>query len=206
MQIQRTGALVAALATLSLALVGCTGTEAPAEDSSSRQASEPTTTPAPGEDGQAPTGKTDLSKTTFAVSLQDAVDTAKSMFDGGLTEVDLDWDAGRYMYEVELVSATEQFEVRVDATTGETYGERAKPMEASEAAEKQASIIDLGTVVPLASAAKAALGVDGGGIESWSLEGNPQGPRYKMDIIGATVTDFEVTVDAISGLVLGTDD
>ena len=53
------------------------------------------------------------------ISQDDAVAIAKKQFNGELHEIDIDEDDNRFMYDIELRSATEKAEFEIDVQTGE---------------------------------------------------------------------------------------
>ena len=53
------------------------------------------------------------------ISQDDAINIAKAQFNGELHEIDIDADDNRFVYDVELRSATEKAEFEIDVQTGE---------------------------------------------------------------------------------------
>lgn len=207
MRTRRNIALVAAIATLTLTLVGCTGTPGSNNYGAPGQGTESQTDASPDAEGQdAPVQGADLATAVFAVSWQEAVDTAKANFDGNLTEIELSWNRDRYAYKVELVSATDEYDVRVDAMTGETFDESTEMIDANEVAKKQASTIDIDTVLPWKDALAAALAAQSGSVEEWSLDGTERGPKYVFDVRDSVGNDFDVSIDAVTGTVISVDE
>lgn len=210
MRTKRTIALVAAIATLSLTLVGCSGTGTPYSSDASSQGSEAPTESSPDAESPsasaAPERGADLATTVFAVTWKDAIDIAKSSFDGELLEIELEWNRSGFVYEIELVAATEEFEVRVDATTGETSNERTEAISADEFTRKQPEVINLDAVVSWDEALAAALGAQSGTVDEWKLEGTRSGPQFIFEVIDSSGRDFEVTVDAVTGKLISVDD
>jgi len=192
---------------LSLTLVGCAGSggsssgaDAPPGPSRSESGSGSS-----GEDSVTERGA-DLATAQFAVSWEDAVDTARGNFDGELAEVGLDWTRDRYAYKIELVSDTEEYELRIDADSGEQFGERTEKIESDDLAEKRAEAVDLGDVVPWKEALATALDARSGTVNEWKLEGAKHGPRWEFDIGGESGEDVEATIDARTGELIGADD
>src|SRR5690625_7204740 len=54
-----------------------------------------------------------------AISIDEAVDIALSKFTGQVTEVEVEEEDGRLIYEVEIESGEEEAEIEIDAHTGE---------------------------------------------------------------------------------------
>lgn len=195
---------------LGIALTGCASG---ADDVSVDGITAPTAAPGDSESGDAeasdesrtPRGA-DLATTEFTVSWTEAVDSANANFDGALTEIELDWSQDRYAYKVELVSDSEEYELRVDADTGEQFGEHTEGVDADDVAEKQAETVDPHAVVPWEEALSAALDAHSGTVSEWRLEGTERGPEYSFDIDGDSDDDHEVSVDAETGKVTEVDD
>lgn len=192
-------AAAAAAATLSLVLVGC----APEADDDDDGAQDPQSSSSsqPNDSGDASdTGEgADLATTEFALSWQDAVDQATQSFDGDLSSIELDWQQTQYAYTVELVSSEEEYEVKIDANSGDVLAEQTETMDSDDAAEKQAEIVDVQKVVPYDDALMTATDASEGRVDEWKLEGTAGGAHYQFDIAPGAGRDLEVTVDAYTG-------
>lgn len=198
----------AAVVVLSMTLAGCTGgpgPEAPPATSQSDSGA-PSDAPSDGEDDAATPQGADLAVTSFAVSWTDAVDTAMDNFDGKLAEIELDWSRDRYAYKIELVSAAEEYELRIDADTGEQFEEHTEALEPDDLAEKQTEVVDLDAIIPWDEALAAALDAQSGTINEWMLEGTEHGPQYQFDVDDDSGEDYEISIDARTGDLLGADD
>lgn len=199
------------VAALGLALTGCAGgSDDVSDDRDTAPESSPTeqeTAPSGSDDGGSVTERgADLATTDFATSWEDALATGRSGFDGELAEIVLDWQRDRYAYTIELVSDTEEYEVRVDADTGEAFDEQSETIDSDDVAEKQNEVVDVDAVVSWDDALQTALGARDGTVTEWKLEGTEQGPQYQFDIESGDAEDAEVTVDAESGELLEMDD
>lgn len=207
MKTLRGTALVVAISTLSLTLVGCSGLDTTQEAKSPSTSVESQTESSKNAGGEeAPVQGADLATAVFAVTWKDAIDIAKEKFDGDLTEVELDWNRDRFVYEVELLSATEEHDVRIDAMTGEIVNERTQALDATRVASMQAEIIDLNAVISWEEALAAALDAQNGSVVEWRLEGTQNGPQFGFDVIDTSGTDFEVTIDALTAAVISVED
>lgn len=200
-----------AVAALSLMLAGCSDGPGSAGDPASSSNSQSDSTAQPDGSGDAAAGTAtlhgaDLAITQFATSWLDAVDIAKAQFDGGVTEIELDWNHNRYAYKIELASATDEYEVRIDADTGETISESTESIDADDVASTQAEVIDLSRVVSWEDALASALSAQAGVVDEWKLEGKSEGPQYEFDIVDDSGEDFEVTLDALTDNVLRVED
>lgn len=194
----------AAAVALTLVLAGCSSGSA--DPQATTQSNSATSSAAPTDDGGRAAMGADLAVTSFAISWSDAVDTAMDNFDGQLAEIELDWSRDRYAYKIELVSDTEEYEVRVDADTGEQFDERTEPIESDDLAEKQAEVVDINEIISWDDALAAALDAQAGTVNEWKLEGTQQGPQYQFDIDDDSGEDYEVSIDAKTGKLLGADD
>lgn len=200
-----------AVAAMSLMLAGCSGGADSAYDSTASSNSQSDASgQGDGTNGSDAVSATpfgaDLAVTQFAVSWLDAVDIAKKQFEGGVTEVELDWNINRYAYKIELVSATEEFEVLIDADTGERSNENTERIDAEDLVTKQSEVIDLDQIVPWEDAHAAALAAQAGSVDEWNLEGRAEGPQYQFDIVDASGNDFDVILDAMTGKVVRVED
>ena len=221
---RRTWGRIAGTATLGamFALAGCSGdasdTESPQasvsspaptmttpSDSTATSPSSPSSSAQPSGDS-GPGRDADLATTTFDVSWQDAVDIAMDGFDGQLTEVKLDWERDQWAYAVELVSDTEEYDVKVRAANAEVLREDIEPLYGDDVAETQEDIFDPATVVDLQDAQTAALGAVDGRITEWVLEGDNRGVFFEFEILSNDGgDDTDVRVDATTGEVVEVD-
>jgi len=199
--------LFASTAAAALLLAGCSGGDdsdegpvTPAPDSSAQGEKG-----APDDAGRTARGA-DLATTEFSVSWTDAVEAAQKNFTGDLAEIELEWQRGAYMYEVELVSKTEEYKVRIDADTGEQRDERTKKPDADDIAENLAEVVDVDRVIEWQRALKVALDAQPGTVNEWKLEGTERGPQYQFDIDSDSGQDYELTIDAVTGKLLEHDD
>lgn len=177
---------------------------APAEPSDS--AEPPASEPPADEPSSDKTKDTDLADAEFALSWEDALDIANEQFDGDLYSVGLDWERTQFAYTVKLVSDTDEYEVEIDADSGDVLAEETEPLDDDDAAEKTSEIIDVEQVVPWSDALDAALNEADGRIDEWKLEGTEQGAQYQFDIDQPSSEDLEVSIDAYTGEFLRLDD
>ena len=177
---------------------------APAEPSDS--AEPPASEPPADETSSDKTRDTDLADAEFALSWEDALDIANEQFDGDLYSVGLDWERTQFAYTVKLVSDTDEYEVEIDADSGDVLAEETESLDDDDAAEKTSEIIDVEQVVPWSDALDAALNEADGRIDEWKLEGTEQGAQYQFDIDHPSGEDLEVSIDAYTGEFLRLDD
>lgn len=198
--------LAAAAVALSLTLAGCTGADAPKDDSGSSSDPMPNGKAHEGNVNTGPKQGSDLATTEFDTSWHDAVETAQSNFDGELTEVELNWYKERYAYTIEMVSDTKEYTTHIEASTGDMLDDRGEGFDSDDKAEKQSEVLDLDNIVSWDDALATALDAQNGTVNEWKLEGTESGPHWQFDIDAESGEDYEVTVDAVSGDLITTDD
>lgn len=121
------------------------------------------------------------------ISLNDAIAAYQATYpDSDITALDLDDSFGRYLYQIEGVDDTNEYEIRVDGETGAVTKERVEPLDEDErnVVERAEEKLDLTNLLALSDAAKIAEKEVGGTAVSWELE------REEL------VTYWEVTVKA----------
>ncbi|GAC58759.1 peptidase M4 family protein [Gordonia hirsuta DSM 44140 = NBRC 16056] len=157
----------------------------------------------PSSAGRPSTDEFDLAQHRPGVSWEQAVATARSGFDGRLSQLELDRDDGRLVYSVELVSATEEHDAKIDAESGEVIKRKTEPLDAADRAGAQAEAFDLDGLVDPERAMAAALAQAPGRVTEWTLERESHGGtptiEYEIDVVGADGTTTEVRVDATTG-------
>jgi uncharacterized membrane protein YkoI len=149
-------------------------------------------------------GTVDLYDHDFPVTWQRAVETARTRFNGDVGKIELEYERGRYAYEVGLLSDTQEYSIHVDAQSGAVIEEDTDELDQDEVrTERQENRITLTQVVSPQDAMNAARRARSGRIDKWKLEGGPEGPRYEFDIdpSGAADEDYEVRIDARTGRV-----
>lgn len=198
----RTNAILAAGALGSALLVtGCGAggdVEAPAapletdEDGSSQE-------------GAAPAPDDDLAAQSLEVSWTDAVSAAQQEFDGRLTSLELDSERQGYVYSVDLVSGSEEYEALVSASSGEILRDETESLDGDDAAEAGDEVFELEGLVEPGDAMTAATGEAEGAARSWSLDREWDGIFYEVEVAPSAGDDLDVTIDAESGEVVEVD-
>lgn len=158
------------------------------------------TSPAPASSGTAagPGRNADLATATFELSWEQAVEIANGRFAGQLTEVGLDWEANQWAYVVELVSDTQEYDVKISATDGAVLSESMDTLDTDD--DSRDEIFDPTSVIDMQQATSAALGEVEGQITNWKLEGSSRGTFFEFEILpGDGRDDVDVRVDATSG-------
>lgn len=190
-----------------LALAGCGGADeahnggAPSQDGA---ATEGPTDDGAGADDPAAGGQDDLAAEDFDVTWQDAVSAAQASFDGRLLKVELDRERSGFAYTIELASDTEEYEAKIDPSSGEILHEESEPLEADDAAEIAEEVIGPKGLIAPAEAMSAATAEIDGPVASWSLDRSWDGTFYEVEI--RTGDDRDVVIDASDGTVAELDD
>ena len=149
----------------------------------------------------------DLASADVSLSWQDAVALAQDSFDGDLASIELDDSRDGLVYTIELVSADEEYETVIGADDESVISEETERIDDDDRAEKAAETVALDEVVELDEAMETALTEYDGQVVEWKLEGTSHGPQYQFDIrADGDTEDVEVSVDALSGELLGRDD
>lgn len=127
------------------------------------------------------------------ITPEQAVDAAKTIVDGQLDEVELDTENGQLVYEVELDYMDDDYDIKVDAYTGEVV--KVDDDLLGTSVEQQVSI-------SLEEAEEAALALfDGGKIDDRELE--KKNGRYVYELeVEIFDEDGDVYIDAESGEVI----
>lgn len=146
----------------------------------------------------------DLAKHTPAVSWQQALGIAKEQFDGQLASIELGWERDGLVYDVELVSDTEEFEADVSADDGTVLSQSTDALDDDESAREK--VIDTPGIVSVEDAMAAATERLPGRVVEWKLDRNSGGVYFEFDIVSGGREDSEVLVDATTGKVIRVDD
>lgn len=197
---------------LAFALAGCSSTDADddanaenespaagatdAEDSASEDAqpSESTTSDATAADAADLAEDADLAKESPAVSPDDAIATAKDEAKNGTVhaiELDFDRHDDVWQYEVKIIDGTTDYDIEVDADSGEVG-----KVEKDSTDDKEIAI-DLSDPMTFDEALKLAQDKGSGRLESWKLESDDGRVEYQFDFEDSG-QETEVTVDVES--------
>lgn len=142
----------------------------------------------------------DLYKHEFGTSWQEALQKARSQFDGDVAEIELDRFRGIYQYKVGLISDAKEFTIHVNADSGKATMQKTENLDQDEIKTKRREeSINLDKIVDLRPAMDTARTVHNGPITEWKLEGGKAGPQYEFDIAKPGGGDYEVHVDARTG-------
>lgn len=158
---------------LGLTLAGCTNTdkslEANKESKMSTQVSQSTTQDVSGTSNST-TKKTSQRK----VSVEDAIKAYNEAYPNtSITSLDLDPSFGIYYYEVKGVDDSKEYEVKINAETGELKKEREETLDQDEqnGVEKKNEALELKDILSIEDVSKIAEdSVGEGTANEWSLE------------------------------------
>lgn len=201
---------LAAVVTLafSLALTGCAGGNAESQTAdaassqptqagavSSESAEESAPADQSGQSGQSPlSADADLSRVQPQVTPEDAITAAQTdVGDGTVHAIELDHDRrdDAWQYEVKILSGTTDYDVTVDADSGDVVSRDEDTTDDSEQA------IDLSSPMTFDEALGLAAGQGTGRLTSWKLESDDDRIEYQFDYEDGNA-DTEVTVDVDS--------
>ncbi|WP_132991663.1 PepSY domain-containing protein [Gordonia zhaorongruii] len=156
-----------------------------------------------------PSGADDQSGVLMVpIDWRDAVNKAKAEADGEVSDLTLDREGDRYVYDVELSAGNQEREVHVDAQTGEVVQRDGDGDDDDD--DDRNETFDVGTLKTPKDAQKVALERVPGRVTEWSLDrdDDDDGDRttYTIDISANGDDDREVEVDAVTGNVIEIDD
>ncbi|ALG85488.1 PepSY domain-containing protein [Gordonia phthalatica] len=132
------------------------------------------------------------------VAWRDALATAKKEAGGEPTSIRLSHD-NRLVYEIELVSGTQETSIDVDATSGTVF-QRDVDHDGD-----MSEVIDLDGIIEPDRAIAAAVKASPGRIVEWTIERDKGRVVYDVEIRDGS-RSVDVTVDAKTGQVIETDD
>ncbi|MCC5893925.1 MAG: PepSY domain-containing protein [Alkalibacterium sp.] len=117
---------------------------------------------------------------TFSVSLDDAIDLFYETFgseDINIEEIQFDRDNGRFVYEMDGWDGQYEYELDIDAETGEIVKQEQDEDDDSD------DVLDLDGIITPQEAMDAALEASGSGyVEEWTLEVEDGRTVYDIDI------------------------
>ncbi|EOL49117.1 hypothetical protein RV11_GL001375 [Enterococcus phoeniculicola] len=142
------------------------------------------------------------------ISLEKAISIYQDLYpDTAVTTVDLDTSFGKYYYEVKGVDDSMEYEVKIDAKTGEAKKEKEERLDSDEqnGVEKDEKALSLDKLLAVDKAAEVAVKAAGGGeaIE-WSLEREWATTYWEVTVKNGR-SETTVTLDAKTGEILETE-
>ncbi|HEL7528090.1 MULTISPECIES: PepSY domain-containing protein [Enterococcus] len=165
----------------------------------------PTTEPTKNEQKVTTTSK---KKTAVAVSLEKVTTAFEKKYpEAKLTSLQLDTDFGRYFYEIEGVDQQKEYQVEVNAETGEFTKEKVETLDADEqnGVKMQEEALDLTNIISREQATTLAeKAAKVGQATDWKLE-KELGITYWEVKVKEGQQKIEVKIDAHSGKILTTE-
>lgn len=159
-----------------------------------------TTAPETTEDpraAEAPDRSIDLNGYEFEVSLEQALTIAAD--ETGSDEpyqIGMDWSDGAWVWEIDTMSNGQDWELRINATTGDV---REVDMESEDDDERP---LDLGAVIDHSEAMEIAVREVSGTVTEWELDWDDNRQEYQIEIDD----DIDVTINAETGEVIEVDE
>ncbi|MFD1428607.1 putative membrane protein YkoI [Kroppenstedtia sanguinis] len=140
-------------------------------------------------------------QTEQKLSEQEVMKIAKDEFDGKVTEVELKYKGETPVYEVELIKAGTEAEIKVDSNSGKILKKETETKETDNAALPEEDVFKPG--ITMKQAEKIALHEAGekGQIKEIKLEKEDGQLIYEVEIQSGT-QETEIEMDAQSGKVL----
>lgn len=144
----------------------------------------------------APDRSTNLLGYEFEVSLEDAIEISDGETGGGtIYQVGMDWSNGAWVWEINTMAGGQQWELDIDATTGEI---RESDREDEDDDERQ---LEFDSVITHTEAMEAAAAEASGSVTQWELDWDDGRQEYNVEF----EDDVDVTIDALSGEILEVD-
>lgn len=139
---------------------------------------------------------------TIKISLPDAIAAFEEIYpNAAITSIDLEDSLGSYSYKIQGIEGTKEFDIRVDADSGEVTKEREEKVDRDDQGEDNA--LDLKDLISLEEATEIAEGTvkDGEAIE-WSLEKELATTYWEITIKTGLLSENTVKINAQTGDVL----
>lgn len=146
--------------------------------------------------------------TDFKVSVADAIKAYQEAYpDSDITSIDLETSFGNYLYKIEGVDDSKEYEIQVDADTKEVSKEREEALDTEEqdGVKRKEDKLDLENLLSVEKVADIATKQVGSGkATDWSLD-KDMGTTYWEVKVEDGHKETEVKIDAKSGKVLETE-
>lgn len=151
---------------------------------------------ATGDGSQADAG-IDLNGYEFELSLDEAVEIARTESGADdLHRVGMDWWAGSWQWEIDLMADGREWELEIDAMTGEVRDSE------SESESDAETPLDLDSAIGHHDAMETAVAERPGRVTDWELKRDDGRQVYEVEIDDET----EVKIDADTGEIMEVDD
>ena len=145
----------------------------------------------------------ELDMSQFDTSIEDAIEEAKSKFDGELTDIGVSTKNNQYVYKIELENDTEEYEVSLDVNDLSVLEEETEKEDDSE----DNDYFDYKDLVKVEDAIETAKKEVDGKVEEWSTDFEDGKLYYEISIIqDSDNEDVDVIIDAYTGDFVEIDD
>lgn len=155
---------------------------------------------------------TSLKNTEFKISLDEAIAAFTDKHPNtAITKIELGTDFGQYKYKIKGIDETNEYELKVDATTKEISKEEQEPLDKDErnGVAKKEEGLDLTNVISPKKAIESAGTVANnkkitGNVTEWTLEKDNQRIVYGVKFEDGQ-NDTELKIDGINGKLIEVD-
>lgn len=176
-----------------IALLAACGNDTLEETPTTEDPVENTETPA--EDNSTPDTTQGIYGVEFQVTLDQAIETFRETFgeDVNIDEIELDSDFDTYAYRMSGWDTENEYELKIDADTGDVLDEQSEPNDDTEDA------LNLEGIITPAEAMEIAVTESGSDVvKEWTLEEDDGMTVYEVDIENSD----DITLDAATGNVV----
>lgn len=149
----------------------------------------------PAEDNSTPDTTQGIYGVEFQVTLDQAIETFRETFgeDVNIDEIELDSDFDTYAYRMSGWDTENEYELKIDADTGDVLDEQSEPNDDTEDA------LNLEGIITPAGAMEIAVTESGSDVvKEWTLEEDDGMTVYEVDIENSD----DITLDAATGNVV----
>lgn len=144
----------------------------------------------------------ELDMASFSKSIEDAIEEAKSRFDGQLTDIGVSKENNQYVYKIELESDTEEYEVSLDVNDLSVVKEETE----AEDDENDNKYFNYSDLVKVEDAIQTAKDNVNGKVTEWSTDFDDGNLYYEIEITQDNGNDVDVKIDAYTGDFAESDD
>lgn len=144
----------------------------------------------------------ELDMASFSKSIEDAIEEAKSRFDGQLTDIGVSKENNQYVYKIELESDTQEYEVSLDVNDLSVVKEETE----AEDDENDNKYFNYSDLVKVEDAIQTAKDNVNGKVTEWSTDFDDGNLYYEIEITQDNGNDVDVKVDAYTGDFVESDD
>lgn len=144
----------------------------------------------------------ELDMASFSKSIEDAIEEAKSRFDGQLTDIGVSKENNQYVYKIELESDTEEYEVSLDVNDLSVVKEETE----AEDDENDNKYFNYSDLVKVEDAIQTAKDNVNGKVTEWSTDFDDGNLYYEIEIVQDNGNNVDVKIDAYTGDFVESDD